>query len=191
MNERKGPHAGGRDLDIRRHDGDIVPAFRQGEQRVRRGTFEDHARPDMCDVAGGIEPAARCEVPPQEQQRLIGEFGNLQLPPACQAMPRRNRSKHVNGGQQSAVIAVVGGRNDREVNVAALQPIRNASTAVLDQLDDDGGVLASERGEEIGQHRLYMLGAAADPQRAGLARSQRARTLAERFGVLQETATAP
>jgi len=36
-----------------------------------------------------------------------------------------------------------------------------------------------------------MLGAAADPQRAGLAGSQRARTLAERFGVLQETAAAP
>ena len=69
------------------------------------------------------------------------------------------------------------------MNVAALQAIRNAGATILDQLDDHGGVLAPERGEEIGQHRLHVLGAAADSQRAGLAGSQRARTLAERFGV--------
>src|SRR5882724_4002437 len=105
-------------------------------------------------------------------------------------MPRRNRCKHMDRSQQPAVIAVVGGWNDREMNVAALQAIRNAGATILDQLDENGGMLAPERGKKIGQHRFHMLGAAADPQRAGLAGSQRARTLAERFGVLQETTAA-
>jgi hypothetical protein len=77
------------------------------------------------------------------------------------------------------------------MDIAALQAIRNAGSAILDQFDLHGRVFAPEGRKEIGEDRLHVLGTAADPQRTGLAGSQRAGALAERFGVLQQTAAAP
>ena len=65
--------------------------------------------------------------------------------------------------KQPPLIAIVGGWNDREMNVAALQAIRNAGAAILDQIDIHGGVSAPKGRQEIGEHRLHVLGAAADP----------------------------
>ena len=62
---------------------------------------------------------------------------------------------------------------------------------MLDQLDLHGRVFAPKGRQEIGEHRLHMLGAAADSQRAGFSGSQRAGALAERLGVLQKTAAEP
>jgi hypothetical protein len=93
--------------------------------------------------------------------------------------------------KQAPVIAVVSGWNDREMNVAALQAVRDAGAAVLDQLDIDGRVPAPKGRQEIGEHGLHMLGAAADPQRPGFAGPERACALAERIGVLQQAPAAP
>jgi len=145
----------------------------------------------MRDVARGVEPSAGCVVPPQQKQGLVGEFGKLQFSAGCEAVSRRNHGKHMHRRKQPPVIGVVGGCHEREVNVATLEVIRNAGAAILDQVDIHGGMPAPKSRQEIGEHRLHVLSAAANPQRAGFSGSQRACALAERLGVLQEPAAAP
>jgi hypothetical protein len=77
------------------------------------------------------------------------------------------------------------------MSITALEVARNAGAAVLDQVYFHGGVPAPESREEIGEHRLHVLRAAANPQCAGLSGPQRAGTLTYRIGVLQEPAAAP
>jgi len=83
------------------------------------------------------------------------------------------------------------GWNDREMNVAALQAIRNAgATSSINSMTTEG-CLRRNVGRKLAS--TVSICWVLQPTRsvAGLAGSQRARTLAERFGVLQETAAAP
>ncbi|MGY2901870.1 hypothetical protein ACVWVY_000891 [Bradyrhizobium sp. URHC0002] len=157
---------------------------------MRGCTFENDARLDMRDIAGCIEPSARCVIPPQQQQRLVGEFGKLQFPAACVTVAWRNHGKQMDRCKQPPVIGIISGWNEGEVNIAAFEPIRNAGATIFDQVDIHGWVSAPIGRQKIGEHCLHVLGAATNPQRACLSDFQRACTLTEGLDVLQEPATA-
>ena len=88
------------------------------------------------------------------------------------------------------MIGIVGGGHESKVNIATLEAIRNAGAAIFDQIDIHLGVSAPIRRQEISEHRLHVLRAATNAQRAGLSGSQCARTLTEGLGILQQSPTA-
>jgi hypothetical protein len=96
----------------------------------------------------------------------------------------------MNRPKQSAVITIVGGCHESQVNITSLEAIRNTRPAVFDQTDIHGGMPLAVGGQKIGKHRFHVLGAAADAQRTGPPGSQGARTLTEGLDVLQQPATA-
>ena len=94
--------------------------------------------------------------------------------------------------KQPAVIAIVGSWNDREMNVAALQAIRNAGAAIFDQTRyPRRGALRRKAGRKLAS--TVSICWVLQPIRSApaLPALQRARTLTEQFGVLQQTAAAP
>jgi len=123
-------------------DGNIVAGSREREECVRGCTFQNDAWLDVRDIARCIEPSARCVIPPQQQQRFVGEFGKLQFPAACKTVSRRNDGKHKDWRKQPPVIGIISGCHESEVNIAAFEAIRNAGAAIFDQIDIHRGVSA-------------------------------------------------
>src|SRR5260370_5054997 len=98
---------------------------------MRRSAFEDYARFDTCDMTGGVEPAARSEIPSQQQKGLIRQLGDLQHLLARQTMFRRGGRKHISRRKQPPAELLVTRYHKRQVNIATFQALRDTGPAVL------------------------------------------------------------
>jgi hypothetical protein len=96
----------------RGHDRDPVADGRQLDQGLRCGTLQSHARPELRDFAGCIEPSTRPKFPAQQQNGLVGELRDINYLAAAELVGVRKHDHCVNRIQQSSVKAVVAGRHD-------------------------------------------------------------------------------
>ena len=74
-------------------------------------------------------------------------------------MSRRNDCQHIPRCEQTLVEGFVSGRHQRQMDVTPGEPIRNAGTAILDQVNFDGGIPPAIGGQEVCEDRLDVLGA--------------------------------
>ena len=86
-------NARARDPHRRGNHGNTVAGPGQCDQRLGSDAFKQHARPDVRDLAGGLEPTMRREAWSEAQQRLVGKLGDFEHGPAAQAVSLRQRGQ--------------------------------------------------------------------------------------------------
>jgi hypothetical protein len=191
VDQRHGTDEAGRHARIGRKDRDPIAGRRQRDERVRCAAFQQHARPDIRHLAGGLEPLARPEFAAQQQQRRLGQVGDLERRAAAQRMPGRQRGKHVHRIEHAAPEPRVVPRGGRKVYLAALEPAVQPDAAILDEVHFHAGITAPVAREEWRQQVLDHLRRGADPEYSGRPCLERARALGKGIGVGQQAAAAP
>jgi hypothetical protein len=177
------PHAG-------RNHCDAIPGRRQSDQSLRSGAFKEDARSDAGDLASGIKPFARGKSAAQQQQGVIREFFYIEGCAAAQAVTGRQNRKDMDRVQQPRAEPFIAFRHDRKVHVAAFKSLRQANTAVLDEANLDARMAQTITSQKIYQEALDGLRRRTDSQQARVACLERARPLAHRISLGQETAPA-
>ena len=130
------------------------PAWAKCDQRLRRGAFEQHARPDMRNVAGSLEPAMRRKAWCETQQRLVGKLRYIERRPAAQAVALRQHGQDMHWIEQPAAESIVAGWHDGDVDVATFEAARQSGSAVLDQMNLDTGVALAVARQELREQSL-------------------------------------
>src|SRR5882672_6337118 len=115
---------------------DTVAHPGQGDERVGSRALQKHARPDARDAACGVEPLARAERPVEQKQRLVGQLRDVERATAAQRMLPRHHRHTMRGKERLAPETIV--RDDQgQVDIAALEAIRQPQTAVFDKMHLD------------------------------------------------------
>ena len=142
-------NSGARNPHRRGNQRNAVAGLGQCDQRLRSDAFKQHARPDVRDLAGSLEPAMRREAWSEAQQRLVGKLGHLEHDAAAQPVSLRQHGQDMHRIEQSAAEAILAGRHDGNVEIAALEAARQAGSAVLDERNLDAGVTLAIAGQEL------------------------------------------
>jgi tripartite-type tricarboxylate transporter receptor subunit TctC len=168
--------------------------FGHRQQRMRRPALESDICFDARPAAGLIEGTAGYEAGIQHKQRVGGELGNLD----CSALAERRRraigGKQVYDLQRVARKARIAWRNRAEqilakMNLAALEHSQGVGPRnCLPQLHQHVGVTLRVSVQEIGNGAFDELRGGCHLQRPGVAPPQQLRALADRAGVVQQTA---
>ena len=92
--------------------------------------------------------------------------------------------------EQPAAEAIVAGRHDGNVDIAAFEAARQAGAAVLDEMNLDAGVTLAVARQKARQQGFDHLRGGAEPEHADVSALEGARPLAERRRVGQQSAAA-
>ena len=121
-----------RKRDVGRNDRDAVVHPGQGDERVRSRALQKHPGPDARDAARGVEPFSRAERAVEQEQRLVGQLGDVERATAAEGMlPRAPRvssrfAPHFGGRlhNQLELGLLVGKRQRRAFAVAGKAALR-------------------------------------------------------------------
>src|ERR1700674_1904177 len=105
--QRDGANLSAGDQHTRGNHRDPVPAGRQCDESLGGGAVEEHARPDVRDLAGGMEPFTRAEAAAQWQERLVCQLGDIKGGAAVQAVVPGQYRQQVYRVEQSTAKALV------------------------------------------------------------------------------------
>jgi hypothetical protein len=121
LDEWHGAHASGWDSHIGRNHRDAISDSGQRDERVRRATLEEHARLDVRELTGGVEPVARSEVAARQEERHIGQFDDLQRAAAGEPIRAGRDGQDVQRAEQTPVKSGVASRHEGQMNIAPLE----------------------------------------------------------------------
>src|SRR5882672_625931 len=179
VSQRQGANDTGRCERIRGKDPDSVVGRRQRHDGLRRGAFQQHARLNIGQLTGDIEPRPRSKAALQQQQGLLGQLSDLKNGAAPEAVLGRQRRDEMYGierlGSKARAFRTC---RDHEVAIAAFEPAMKPDAAILHKLHLDAGMAAPVRGQEIRKHILDRVGRRSDPKEARLPSLERAGVLA-------------
>src|ERR1700733_795529 len=83
MQQHSGPDTRARNFHWRGNHSNTVAGSGHRDERLRRDTFPQHARPNGRDVAGGREPTMRGKTRGETQQRFVDKLYHFEhLTPA-------------------------------------------------------------------------------------------------------------
>ena len=134
---------------------------------MRGSTFQNDWRSDIRIVTSGVEPTARAEPTLQEQQRFIRELTNIDRATPPKRMRWRDHGHCVRRIEQAAEEQLVTGAGKYNLHVALSKAVADASSAILDKVHLNAGMLAAEAGDKGRQHGLDILRAGSYPQSPG------------------------
>ena len=126
----------------------------------------------MCAIwqAASNQP---CDAKPgaEAQQRFVGKLGHFEHGAAAQPVSLRQHGQNVHWIEQPAAEAILAGRHDGDVEIAAFKAARQAGSAVLYEMDVDAGVTLAVAGQEIREQILDHLRGGANPKHSDLSTS--------------------
>jgi hypothetical protein len=106
---------------------------------------------DVRDPARPVEELARAEALAEQQDTLPVQVANVDGGPSRQRMPARRSGEDAQREQEAAVELIVAPSNrERELYLATLDELERAKTALLEQLDVEGGSRSQVSCEEWG-----------------------------------------
>jgi len=145
----------------------------------------------VCDLAGRIEPFARAEVAPREEQRHVDELFDLQRRAAAPPVRLREHGQDVERAQQAPAEPRIARRHEREVHVSVLEARGQTNPAVLDEMHLDAGVPPPIARQEAGEQSLHRLRCGAYPEQPRVPTPEGLRPFAEGVSVCQQASAPP
>lgn len=142
----------------------------QCDQRVRIASLENRTHVDVRDPARAVEELAAAEALPEQQDTLPVQVADVDGQPSRQRMPARRNGEDAQR-EQGAAVELIGAPSNRQrqLDLATLDEVQCTKTALLEQMDVEGGPRPQVSCEERGQHALDHLRRGSDAEAPGIA----------------------